>query len=53
MTIIDLSEAQMASPRQKRWSQWVTKSSKALDLEPGVFTWRDPRQIAPIAEGLC
>jgi hypothetical protein len=46
MTIIDLSEAQMASPRQKRWSQWVTKSSKALDLEPGVFTWRDPRQIA-------
>lgn len=42
----DLSEAQMPSPRQERWSQWVTESSKALDLEPGVFTWRDPRQIA-------
>lgn len=36
----------MASPRQERWSQWVTESSKALDLEPGVFTWRDPREIA-------
>jgi hypothetical protein len=29
-----------------RWSQRVTERSNALDLEPGVFTWRDPRQIA-------
>jgi len=36
----------MASPRQEQWSQWVTESSKALDLQPGVFTWRDPRRIA-------
>jgi Protein of unknown function (DUF3175) len=36
----------MASPRQERWSQWVTESSKALELEPGVFTWEDPRRIA-------
>lgn len=36
----------MASPRQDRWSQRVTESSKALDLEPDVFTWRDPRRIA-------
>ncbi len=33
-----------AEPR--RWSQRVTKESNALDLEPGVFTWRDPRRIA-------
>lgn len=24
----------------------MTESSNALDLEPGVFTWHDPRQIA-------
>ena len=30
----------------KRWSQQVTESSNALDLEPGVFSWDDPRRIA-------
>ena len=30
----------------KRWSQRVTRESYALDLEPGVFTWDDPREIA-------
>lgn len=30
----------------KRWSQHVTDTSNALDLDPGVFTWNDPRQIA-------
>jgi hypothetical protein len=29
-----------------RWSQQVTESSNALDLEAGLFTWDDPRQIA-------
>lgn len=29
-----------------RWCQRVTQESHALDLEPGVFTWRDPRAIA-------
>jgi hypothetical protein len=29
-----------------RWSQRVTSTSNALDLEPGVFTWSDPRRIA-------
>ena len=29
-----------------RWSQDVTRTSNALDLEPGVFTWSDPRVIA-------
>lgn len=31
---------------QQRWSQQVTETSNALDLEPGVFTWDDPRAIA-------
>lgn len=29
-----------------RWSQTVTKTSNALDLEPGVFTWDDAEKIA-------
>jgi hypothetical protein len=29
-----------------RWSQRVTRTSNALDLEAGVFTWDDPRRIA-------
>lgn len=31
---------------RSRWSQQVTRSSTALDLEPGVFTWTDPGAIA-------
>jgi hypothetical protein len=34
----------MTTPR--RWSATVTTRSNALDLEPGVFTWTDPRRIA-------
>lgn len=30
----------------KYWSGRVTKESNALDLEPGVFTWKDPQKIA-------
>lgn len=30
----------------KYWSGEVTRKSNALDLEPGVFTWKDPRRIA-------
>jgi len=29
-----------------RWSQKVTEQSDALDLEEGVFTWKDPKRIA-------
>ncbi|HZZ59693.1 MAG TPA: DUF3175 domain-containing protein [Roseiarcus sp.] len=32
--------------RPKRWSQAVTRGSNALDLEPGVFAFDDPRRIA-------
>jgi hypothetical protein len=35
----------MAADRP-RWSQQVTQTSNALDLEPGVFTWSDPSAIA-------
>ncbi len=31
---------------RQRWSQEVTRTSNALDLEPGVFTWSDPAAIA-------
>ena len=30
----------------RRWSQEVTRKSNALDLELGVFTWKDPKKIA-------
>jgi hypothetical protein len=33
-------------PVRKRWSARVTKTSNALDLDPGVFTRPDPRSIA-------
>jgi uncharacterized protein DUF3175 len=30
----------------KRWSKHVTETSHALDLESGVFSFRDPRKVA-------
>lgn len=30
----------------KKWSQQVTQKSNALDLEEGVFTWKEPLHIA-------
>jgi hypothetical protein len=34
------------SPSARRWSQRVTQTSNALDLEPGVFQLGSPRAIA-------
>jgi len=34
------------TPPGSRWSGKVTRESNALDLEQGVFTWRDPKKIA-------
>lgn len=34
------------TPASKKWSAKVTHESYALDLEEGVFTWRDPKRIA-------
>lgn len=33
-------------PETRRWSADVTKHSNALDLDRGVFTWKDPARIA-------
>ena len=35
-----------ANKPSRRWSQRVTETSDALDLEAGVFTLEDPRDIA-------
>ena len=32
--------------KENRWSQQVTETSNALDLEAGVFTLDDPRAVA-------
>lgn len=49
----DTSKAKRASKAKssaatstKRWSQDVTEHSDALDLEHGVFTFKDPKKIA-------
>jgi hypothetical protein len=36
----------MAKTSLKRWSQDVTEHSDALDLEKGVFAFKDPKKIA-------
>ena len=38
-------DSQSASTN-RNWSAKVTRESDALDLETGVFTWRDPKKIA-------
>jgi len=34
------------SQNSANWSAKVTRESDALDLEQGVFTWKDPKMIA-------
>ena len=36
----------MVAKKNGRWSQRVTESSNALDLQKGVFSLDDPRKIA-------
>ncbi len=36
----------MSEKSKKYWSAKVTKSSNALDLEEGIFSWKDPKRIA-------
>ena len=38
--------AKTKTPASHRWSAKVTRESDALDLEEGVFTWKDPGKIA-------
>jgi hypothetical protein len=40
------SRASKARARTRRWSQRVTETSDALDLESGVFRLRSPRAVA-------
>jgi hypothetical protein len=35
-----------ATKKKTRWSQRVTETSQALELEEGVFTWDEPKRIA-------
>ncbi len=36
----------MKKKDDRKWSRRVTETSHALELEPGVFTLEDPREIA-------
>jgi hypothetical protein len=36
----------MSTAPKKRWSQGVTEKSNALDLDKGMFTWKNPKRIA-------
>ena len=36
----------MAKKARRYWSSEVTVNSHALDLDAGVFTWKNPRRIA-------
>ena len=38
--------AKSTNKKTRRWSHRVTETSNALDLDPGVFTWTDPKRIA-------
>lgn len=41
-----MSNKKNKKKKVQKWSQRVTEESNALDLEPGVFTWKDPLKIA-------
>jgi hypothetical protein len=41
-----MAESKESDRDGERWSQRVTEGSDALDLEEGVFTWKDPARIA-------
>jgi len=36
----------MKKKTKKYWSAEITQKSNALDLEEGVFTWKNPKSIA-------
>ncbi len=36
----------MENKKKIYWSADVTQKSNALDLEKGIFTWKNPRRIA-------
>lgn len=40
------SKPRVRAGKYASWSQRVSETSSALDLQPGVFTWDDPVAIA-------
>jgi len=38
--------ASTSTAKSANWSKKVTRESDALDIEPGVFTWKQPERIA-------
>lgn len=36
----------MRDEKKQLWSQQITANSNALDLEEGLFTWKNPKKIA-------
>lgn len=38
--------AKAGKTKTRKWSQKVTRESHALELEEGVFTWKDSKRIA-------
>lgn len=40
------SKPPVRTGKHPSWSQRVSETSSALDLQPGVFTWDDPAAIA-------
>lgn len=44
--VADLILPTMPQDNPHHWSQQVTETSNALDLEPGVFSWDDLHKIA-------
>jgi hypothetical protein len=40
----------MATTAKKKWSQHVTETSDAMDVESGTFASRDPKRIAETVE---
>ena len=46
LTQYDVAMRKATTRHGKKWSSRVTKESNALDLDHGVFTWKDPKRIA-------
>ena len=44
--MMDRNKKSNVKLKPRRWSAYVTKTSRALTLEEGVFTWDDPKHIA-------
>jgi hypothetical protein len=40
------SKTSRSGSSTRRWSRRVTTTSNALDLDRGVFTWKDPARVA-------